>query len=223
MQPVDGVHVLELTVERDGREIAFHPAAIETPRGLLLLDTGLPGTAAGLEARLEAAGFEFGDVAGIVVTHQDGDHAGSLAEVRERADAFVAAHHRATPYVEGDATPVKSDGDRYRPTQVDIQLVEDVAFRTAAGVMEVIETPGHTPGHVSLYFPDERLLVAADALTADQDGLAGPSEQHTLDMDQAAQSLGRLAELDVERTLCFHGGFVEAGTEEIRAIRDALR
>ena len=84
-----------------------------------------------------------------------------------------------------------------------------------------METPGHSPGHVSLYLPDERLLLAGDALTA-EDGLDGPNPDFTPEMGRATRSLAALSDLDVDRVLCYHGGFVEEGTDRIEAIRERL-
>lgn len=88
--------------------------------------------------------------------------------------------------------------------------------------MEVVFTPGHAPGHVSLYFPEKRLLVAADALTADEDGLQGPSERFTLDMAGAAESVERLAALDVESVHCYHGGTVAADSDRIAEVAESI-
>ena len=66
--------------------------------------------------------------------------------------------------------------------------------------------PGHTTGHVSVFLPEERFLIAADALTVDEDGLAGPRPDMTADVDRALSSVARLADLDIDRTLCHHGG-----------------
>lgn len=218
----DGVHALDLTVDRGDRTATFHPAAVETPRGVILLDTGLPGTEGLLGEELDDAGLSFEDVRIVLLTHQDSDHAGSTATVADRTGALVAAHGEAAPYVDGREHPLKSgDGERYPPVAVDVELVDGVRFRTDAGPMDVVFTPGHAPGHVSLFLPDERLLLAADAMTA-ADGLQGPSSEYTLDPAEAARSVGRLAELDVARTLCFHGGFVEQGRERIAAIHDEL-
>lgn len=83
------------------------------------------------------------------------------------------------------------------------------------GPMEVVFTPGHAPGHISLSFPGQSLLIAGDALTAGETTLQGPSEQYTLDMDEALNSMRALAARDIDRTLCHHGGFVEDGTDRI--------
>ncbi|MFC7140852.1 MBL fold metallo-hydrolase [Halosimplex aquaticum] len=217
-----GVYALTETIETDDSERAFHPAAVETDRGLLLIDVGLPGQADALAAELAEAGFDWADVWAVLITHQDGDHAGALATVREETGAVVFAHEGCAPYVDGREDPIKGDGERYPPVPVDVELVGEERFRTAAGPMRVVYTPGHAPGHVSLYLPEERLLLAADALTAADGELQGPSEHFTLDMAEAGQSVARLAALDVERVLCYHGGAVAADDDRIAAIGESI-
>ena len=216
MELTAGVYAFPQTIERGDAATTIYPASVETPKGLVLIDTGFPGLTDQIESNLQEAGFDWEAVRGVVVTHQDGDHAGSLAAVVERTDATVYAHERCAPYVDGREDPIKSpDGERYPPAGVDVELVDGVRFRTAAGPMEAVHTPGHTPGHLSLYFPEQALLIAADALTADETGLQGPSEQYTLDMDEALASARALADREIDRTLCYHGGFVEDGSMRI--------
>lgn len=68
------------------------------------------------------------------------------------------------------------------------------------------------------------MLLAADALRADDGDLVGPAEHFTPDMAEATRSVGRLAELGsgVETIHCYHGGTVEAGVTEIEAISESL-
>lgn len=213
----DGVYAFPQTISRDGQEATFTPAAVETDRGLLLVDVGFPHAIDQLENHLAEVGHGLDDVWAVLLTHHDGDHAAGLSAVVERADPLVFAHPEATPYVDGRLDPIKGDddGDRYPPVPVNVEVADGTTLRTAAGPMEVIHTPGHAPGHVSLYLPEARLLVAADALTAPEGELSGPSEEFTPDMPAAVESVGRLADEDVERTLCYHGGFVEQGTGAI--------
>jgi glyoxylase-like metal-dependent hydrolase (beta-lactamase superfamily II) len=84
--------------------------------------------------------------------------------------------------------------------------------------MEVVHTPGHAPGHISLYFPDERALVSGDALHAPEGELDGP--RGPLDEETAVESVATLADLAVERTLCHHGGVVEHDPDAIERVRD---
>lgn len=225
MEITDGVHTLPIEFEFMGDDVTIHPVAVETDRGLVLIDAGLPTTLDQLDARLADAGFEVGDVDLVLLTHHDTDHAGGLAEVVERSGATVLAHTAETPYVDGREDPIKDDGsDTQAPSvAVDVEVVDGVAVRTRAGPMRVVETPGHCPGHVSLYLAEERLLVSADALTATGgDGLAGPIPDFTPDMETAVDSVGRLAALDVDRVLCYHGGLVEEGSERIGEIHASL-
>jgi glyoxylase-like metal-dependent hydrolase (beta-lactamase superfamily II) len=224
MELATGVYSLPQTVARGDRDVTIHPAAVETPKGVLLVDVGFPGALDQYAAELSATGLALEDVCGIVITHQDGDHAGALREAVDRTGAVVYAHDACVPYLDGRKDPIKApDGERYPPADVDVELVDGVRFRTEAGPMTVVFTPGHAPGHVSLYFPEERLVLAADALTADEDGLQGPSSQFTPEMDRALDSAERLAARDVERVLCYHGGVVDADGDRIQAVVDAMR
>lgn len=218
MEVADGVYTLPITVGMGGDERTFTPTAVETERGLILVDVGLPGRVEELETALDDHGFGLDDVDLLVLTHHDGDHAGCLAEVHERTDAPVFAHWAEAPFVDGREFPLKAEDERYPPARVDVEVVDGVGFTTKAGPVEVIETFGHTPGHCSLHLPDDQLLIAGDALTADGDDLQGPSEQFTLDTARAMKSVALLGELDVEHTVCFHGGYVEAGRERIREL-----
>jgi glyoxylase-like metal-dependent hydrolase (beta-lactamase superfamily II) len=220
----EGVHHLTQTVERGERTVTIHPAAVETPTGVVLIDVGYAGELDQLKDGLADAGLSLGDVRAALVTHQDGDHAGALAELVARTGAVVYAHQRCAPYVDGREHPIKSpEGQRYEPVNVDVELVDGVRFRTAAGPMDVVFTPGHAPGHVSLHFPDSGTLLAADALTADESGLQGPSEEFTLEMDEALDSAERLTDRDIQGVLCYHGGYVEADGERVREAVASMR
>jgi glyoxylase-like metal-dependent hydrolase (beta-lactamase superfamily II) len=221
MEIATGVYVFTQTIEADGTQKTVHPAAVETRWGLVLVDTGYPELSGQIESNLQAAGFEWTDVAGVLLTHHDTDHAGSLATVVNRTEAVVFAHERAAPYIDGREEPIKSpDGQRYPAAPVNVELVDAVSFQTRAGPMDVVFTPGHAPGHVSLHLPESSLVIAGDALTVDNDCLQGPNRAYTLDMAEAYDSVDRLAALDFERTLCYHGGAVDAGADRVVELRE---
>lgn len=220
----NGVHDLQLHYELEDRELTIHPAAVETDRGIVLVDVGLPGSTDRIVAALETEGLAISDVAFLLVTHHDGDHVGALASVADRTGATVVAHPDEAPHVDGREDPVKGDpDDRPEPVPVDLQTPGGTRFRTDAGPMDVVETPGHAPGHVSLHFPEERLLLAADAMVADDGRLEGYEPRFTPDEATATESIGRLAGLGVERTLCYHGGLVEHGPDRIAEVHADLR
>lgn len=221
MELTDGVYGLPLHVSLDDREMTLNPVAVETQKGLLLVDVGLPDGIDDLAAGLDSEGLALEDVWAILVTHQDLDHAGCLATVIEHTDATVFAHETEAPYLEGETELVKSSAEQpmeLEPTTVDVTLTGGETFATAAGPMQTVATPGHSPGHISLYFPDAELLVSADALNVDDGNLIGPREDVTADMETAWDSVGRLTEFDIAETFCFHGGYVNAGTDRIEEL-----
>ncbi|TYL39874.1 MBL fold metallo-hydrolase [Natronococcus pandeyae] len=213
MELVDGVHTLPVTLELEDRDVTLNPAAVETDRGVVLIDAGCPGIVDQLETGLEAAGFDWDDVWATLLTHQDVDHAGGLEDVVDRADPVVIAHRECAPYIDGRLEPIKMTDRRYPAVAVDVELTEGERVRTVAGPMEAYHTPGHAPGHLSLYFSEERLLLSGDALHAPDGTLDGP--RGPLDEAKAVGSIETLATLEIERTLCYHGGFVEQGTDAI--------
>lgn len=214
------VHTFPFDAEIVGQLMTLYPSAVETERGLLLFDAGLPHKVDELTAGVEDAGFSVEDIDMVLATHQDGDHAGGVSQIVDRSDATVIAHETAAPVVDGREQPrTVPDEGRYPPARVDVEFDGKLTINTCAGPAEVIETPGHTPGHVSVYFPDERFLVAGDALGIYPEvGLAAPEDQVTMDPDRALNSIERLADLDVDSILCYHGGLTDSGTERLREI-----
>lgn len=216
------VHVFPQRVEPDDHpEITINPGAVETERGLLLVDSGFPGEIDQVDANLDEAGFGFDDVWGVIVTHQDVDHAGGLADVVERADPVVFAHPVCAPYVDGRKHPVKLDDKdpRYPAARIDVELTDGSQVHTAAGPLEIVHTPGHAPGHVSLHLPEAGVLFSGDALHAPEGDLDGP--RFPMDEDEAWASMERLAEREYDQTITQHGGHVEEGTEAVQAALDS--
>jgi len=221
MELADGVYQFTLEIEYPERTFVVHPSGVALPDGgLLLVDAGPAGATDHLAAALDEHGFAIEDVEYLLLTHQDGDHVGGAPAVVERADPTVFAHGADAPAIEGVRDPIKSDGDRYDPVAVDVRIVDGVSLRTAAGPVQVVATPGHTPGHVSLFLPDASLLLAADATAAEDGELTGPKPHFTPDMDRAMTSLDDLSALAFDEVLCYHGGFAVAGPDALDALVD---
>ena len=69
----------------------------------------------------------------------------------------------------------------------------------------VVATPGHTPGHIAVFDPDSRVLVAGDALNNTINGLKGPMPEYTMDEPTAEESVRKLAALKPDVILFGHG------------------
>jgi glyoxylase-like metal-dependent hydrolase (beta-lactamase superfamily II) len=93
--------------------------------------------------------------------------------------------------------------------KVDRALDDGDAIETPVG-LQVIHTPGHTPGNICLYQLERRILFCGDALSnrhplTSKEGLQFPLPMASVDWDQARASVRKLAALQIEVLLPGHG------------------
>src|SRR5918999_390520 len=222
MKITEGIYVLPIPRGSQGAGGFLNLTLIlDEQHGNTLVDAGLPGQEEAIGAALnEAGGIGVWDLGCIIFTHQDLDHIGSGAALVRESGARVLAHPADAPHIEGRQRPLKITPEmlerrpqmrevleRLEPVGVDEHL-EDGERLDIAGGIRVIFTPGHTPGHLSLYLERSKVLIAGDALRAKRGSLTGPNPSMTLEMGTAVQSLRRLADLDIDTILCYHGGVV---------------
>ena len=219
MEIDSGIYGLPQQLELHGETETIFPVAVEKESGLLLVDAGLPGKLEKIEEGLESHGFSLSDVEEVVLTHQDFDHCGGLKELVERTGATVYAHEADAPAIDGRENPIKGD-DRYPAADVDVELCGGEKFNVKAGTLRVVNTPGHTPGHVSLLIDD--LLIAGDLLFNEETGLEGPRKALTPEMEEAANSIHRVSFRDFSEVHCYHGGKVDAGPEKVRGVAEQI-
>lgn len=217
----DDLYVLPVPTHRGAETSWFNLSLIlDAAHGPTLVDTGLPGQLDAISTLLAEANVQPQDLTTIILTHQDIDHVGSLADLVQVSAARVLAHATEAPYIDGTrlprfATPeaqaqrpeLRAVAEQFQPTPVD-ELLEDGTRLDLAGGVRIVFTPGHTPGHSCLYLERSKALIAGDALTAHEGQLRGPNTGATLDMATAIQSLQKLAALDVSTIVCYHGGVV---------------
>jgi glyoxylase-like metal-dependent hydrolase (beta-lactamase superfamily II) len=210
---------------------------VDEENGNTLVDAGLPDQTEAIGAALGEAGIGVRDLRRIIFTHQDLDHVGSGAALVRQSGAQVLAHSADAPYIERRLRPLKPSPEmieqrpqirevmeRLEPVSVDEQLENDTRLELAGGT-RVIFTPGHTPGHISLYLERSKILIAGDAVTAERGHLNGPNPLATPDIPTAIESLKRLADLDVDTIICYHGGVVsdDANGQLRRVIEETSR
>jgi len=136
-----------------------------------LIDSGVAGAEKQIFAYLEANNRKKTDIANLIISHAHPDHIGAAAAIKEQTDCNVVYHEGDRDWIEntekqfkerpipgfhtlvgGSVSPdlLVKDGDR-------LELNERFA-------LDVIHTPGHSSGSISLYFETENALVTADAL-----------------------------------------------------------
>jgi glyoxylase-like metal-dependent hydrolase (beta-lactamase superfamily II) len=165
-----------------------------------LVDTGVANSADAIETALQGVNLEFDDVAHLILTHHHSDHAGSAAEVLRRspnAAGYAGAEDIGSINV---PRPLKAvaDGERV----FDLQIVT---------------TPGHTAGSISVLDPATRTLVVGDAMGTSGGRPTLPGEQFTVDMDQAKQSIAKVGALAFDTLLVGHGDPITSGASALVA------
>jgi glyoxylase-like metal-dependent hydrolase (beta-lactamase superfamily II) len=237
MRIADGVYVLPIPRGSRGAGGFLNLTLIlDEQTGNTLVDAGLPGQAETIGAALTEVGIGVRDLRRIIFTHQDLDHVGSGAALVRQSGATVLAHPADAAHIDGSLRPLKPSPEmlerrpqmrevleRLEPVRVDEHLADDRL--DLAGGTRVIFTPGHTPGHLSLYLERPKVLVAGDALTAEGGHLNGPNPPLTLDVRAAVRSVRRLADLEIDTIVCYHGGVVseDANGQLRRVVREASR
>lgn len=210
--------------DEDGERIVW-PALIG---GETLVDCGYPGQLEALERAAAEAGSPLAGLKAVVCTHHDYDHVGALAALKRSYPAVrVYASEDDAIRIEGRAKSRRLEqAEALEPTlppdmkdwsrgvkarlagveaaAVDARLVDGLPLGPAGA--RAFATPGHMPGHFSVYVEDDGLLIAGDALVVTDGRLALANPRFTLDMPRALESTWRIAALRPKAALCYHGG-----------------
>lgn len=181
----------------------------------VLVDTGLPSSAPALVQALEQAGCSPDDLDLVVLTHEHTDHAGGAAHLSGRP--LIAAHPAAAGKLGlGDdlATASSVIGDDLPPLDVGLHLSDGSVIECAPYRLEVVHTPGHTSGCLSLLEPALGSLLCGDTVMAGgaMGGIFGSGN-----ISDYIRSLERLQRLEPSVLLPRHGRASDDGTADIGA------
>lgn len=158
-----------------------------------VVDTGVANSQGKIEEVIKAAGRSWDDVRHVILTHYHPDHAGSM-------DAVMAAASKATGYAGAEDIP-----------QIKVSMpLQAVADGADVFGLQIVATPGHTAGHISVFDPGIA-FIAGDALVNAGGNLTGSNPQFTADMAAANQSVQKIASLMFERAFFGHGDPIETG------------
>ena len=204
MEISKGVEMLHLKFHGN----IIHPTLLWDQETAVLIDTGFPGQIEDLRVAMEKVGVSFDKLKVIILTHQDIDHIGSLPEILQEfgSNIKVYAHELDKPYIQGDL-PLLKDGHIENPPKgkVNDTLIDGQELSYCGGI-RVIYTPGHTPGHISLYLKQSKTLIAGDSMYSVNGIIGGIHAPTVLDLKEARLSLKKYLDLDIESVVCYHGG-----------------
>jgi len=209
-----GVHALGGT--KGGRVRSF---LFDANGELTLVDTLFENDGAGVLEAIRKLGRKPGDLKRIAITHAHRSHLGGLAALKRATGATVLAHEWEADIVSGDR-PAQSVGLKptapyrtypfqvgiflNRPKHRPVPIDESIGDGDAVGPLQVLHVPGHSPGHLAFFLPEQRLLLSGDAIATWPRFEAGwPA--FTLNPELHAESLRRMASLDAAIVGVGHG------------------
>ena len=203
-----------------------HAFLLDDGNGLTLIDTMYDDDGRHVLAELQTIGRTPADIRHIILTHAHKSHVGGVAALKEASGSPVHAHDWEVDIIAGrrEATRVSAVPRRplavyqlqlglalglgkHKPCEVDHRLKAG----SRVGPLEVVETPGHTPGSLSFWWPERRALFAGDVIATWPEFAAGWPGL-TLDNDRNLRSVHQLTDFGDAEILCVgHGDPITEG------------
>ena len=226
-----GAIPLRVDFVRNGAKTVY-PVLLCDDEHRILIDCGYPGFLQLLERASAGAGVPFREITGIVITHHDYDHCGALADIVKKYPGVVTmASALDVPVLEGKeksprlcqaqliraglsesdrrrAGEIRAEFEALKPARIDAVIGGGDVMPWCGGT-EIIATPGHLPGHISLFVRNEKTVITGDALVASRGRLRAAVSRYSFDAEAAGLSAKKLLGLDADRFICYHGGAVD--------------
>jgi hydroxyacylglutathione hydrolase len=177
----------------------------------LLVDPGLQFNADNLKAQMEEDGFDWKELNLIINTHLHPDHCEGNSVFKQEG-VLLAYHQEEDKFLRSSGRQIfELFGLEPPDFQADFFLKDgDLEFGDRK--IQVYHTPGHSPGSVCLYFPDNRCLVSGDLIFY---GGVGRTDFLGGNGRLLKQSIERMESLDIDCLLPGHGDIVQ-GAKEIK-------
>jgi glyoxylase-like metal-dependent hydrolase (beta-lactamase superfamily II) len=199
--PIDGIKIVPCRVAISTKGVV-KSFLLDAADRVILVDTGASDADADIIMdAIKDMGHEHADLKLCVLTHRHGDHTGGLKKLKKTLKFEVMAHELDMPAIQ------KSSG-------YDVEHVVKGGERLPdCGGINILHTPGHTAGHISLHLPQKKTLIAGDAIVSAGEHLVVSPTYLSSDPDAASESVKRLIamNLDLERILVGHGDDVYEG------------
>ena len=194
-----------------------NPSYVVTDDGVVVVDTPqLPTRALGMRAEVEA----LGPVRYVINTEHHVDHifgnyyfkgAGTVIHHRGVAENFMVPTPildpfdyaaEAIPMSDPDAAAIFPSRELYfeDPNRAKITFTGDVELQVGFHTFNLIWTPGHTPGQIAVYVPEERVVFTGDTVFSEVQTWVMAS-----DVDGWIEALNTISRLDVDHVVPGHG------------------
>jgi len=229
VRATDNVHVLQAGERAFAGAYSPNVYAVIDSGTAVLIDAALPDDAS-IRDRLEYL-RSIGEpcVALIIITHHHFDHAGGAHRLSEATGARIAMHpeeerllREASRRPHSDATPqAEQVRQEAAKTAVDRRLAEGDVIRVGRLTLRIVDTPGHSPGHICVFLEEGRVLFSGDnVLGLGTTAIPPPPDG---DMTRYVESLEKMKSLDASLICPGHGPLVHEPRRKIRELIDHRR
>lgn len=190
-----------------------------------------------LEAFLDSLGVQFTDIKRLIITHAHPDHMGLAMRIKDLSGAEIYLHQQEIKKINRMNSTQDERISLFRQAGIPSEVIEQVAkwnketrrrfitkldvnsvislqgdetFKFASGELEVIHTPGHTPGHICLFEPERKVLFSGDHLLANISPnpileLTPNGEGRNKSLLQYLESLGKITQKSPDSIYPGHG------------------
>lgn len=192
---------------------------------LALIDTGCGKGIPMVLGNIRRMGFDPASLDVAFLTHCHYDHIGGNKAIKESTGCSIAAHEIEKDEIEalGELTlyeMAREEGLSFEPANVDVALHGNQRVKVGDLEFEVIHTPGHTPGGISLMLQDAGTTSLFSGDTASAGGRLGYINGPGCDLKNWKTSIKKLLALRPERLFPGHGVFVLSGAADDLALLD---
>ena len=138
---------------------------------ICLIDCGVSGSKDLILDYVRETGHDPGEIALTVITHAHPDHIGGALGVQQSVGCKIAAHSDDVTWIEDvnlqyRERPIPGfDSIVEGPVKVEVRLKDGDRIDPGDGTtLRVIHTPGHSKGHISLFYEEDRALISGDCI-----------------------------------------------------------
>jgi hydroxyacylglutathione hydrolase len=191
----------------------------------VLIDTGFGSDVEETKRLIKEAGVYPEMLHVIVNTHYHSDHVGGNHDLQKNYGIKIAAHRWEADLInfhDQEACCAEWLDQPVEPYHVDIRLSDGDEINAGSRIVKVFHTPGHTLGHISLYEPEEQVLICGDLFHKNDIGWINIFREGVASIQRSMESMDRLAKLPVQYAYSGHGPKIENPLTAIDAARTRL-
>lgn len=221
--------VLDIKFKFSEVEEVIHPVVLKDNQNMILIDCGYTGFLPAIKQAMAENSLNCSELTHVLITHQDHDHMGAAFTLKqEYPQVQIIASKEEAPYISGKLKSLRLEQaealqmylpeehkqfglqfinvlQQVQPVSVDLVVDDGDTFDWCGGCT-ILGTPGHTPGHISIYLNESNIMITGDAAALENNNLVIANPQYTLDIKKAEASLQKIMSYNAEEIICYHGG-----------------